>query len=91
MKKGWDKERVLAAISAEGIPCFGGSCSEIYLEKAFEQIPAPNERLATAKSLDETGLMFLVHPTLTNNDMRDTCCAVEKVLNVASCSGSSWY
>lgn len=91
IKKGWDKERLMAAISSEGIPCFSGSCSEIYLEKAFDQIPAPQERLAVAKSLGETGLMFLVHPTLTSDDMQDTCYAVEKVFNAASCSGSDGH
>ena len=85
LKKGWDRDRIIAAIKAEGIPCFSGSCSEIYLEKAFEQNSLrPIERLTVAKALGETSLMFLVHPTLGINDMKDTCNVVEKVMRVAA-------
>lgn len=77
---GWDRDRIMNAISAEGVPCFSGSCSEIYLEKAFIDAGyGPAERLPSAKELGETSLMFLVHPTLTDEDMMDTCKAVEKV------------
>lgn len=77
---GWDRDRVMNAINAEGVPCFSGSCSEVYLEKAF--IDAGYDlvlRLPVAKELGETSLMFLVHPTLTVIDMLDTCEAVKKV------------
>ncbi|AEG15303.1 Glutamine--scyllo-inositol transaminase [Desulfofundulus kuznetsovii DSM 6115] len=85
LKSGWNRDRVMAAICAEGIPCFTGSCSEIYLEKAFEKEGLrPPERLKVAKELGETSLMFLVHPTLSEKDIYDTCCAVEKVLRVAT-------
>ncbi|MFZ4856353.1 MAG: DegT/DnrJ/EryC1/StrS family aminotransferase [Desulfuromonadaceae bacterium] len=74
------RDRVMAAINAEGIPCFSGSCSEIYLEKAFVDAGyGPAERLPVAKELGETSLMFVVHPTLSAADMRDTVTAVEKV------------
>lgn len=82
LKDGWDRDRIMAAVNAEGIPCFSGSCSEIYLEKAFDGI-RPDERLPVAKELGETSLMFLVHPTLNAADMKDTCLAVEKVMSVA--------
>lgn len=81
---GWDRDRVMNAIIAEGIPCFSGSCSEIYREKAFIVAGyGPPERLPVAKELGETSLMFLVHPTLTDEDMVDTCKAVEKVFRAA--------
>lgn len=77
---GWDRDRIMNAIVAEGIPCFSGSCSEIYLEKAFVDAGyGPKERLSVAKELGETSLMFLVHPTLSETDIFDTCRAVEKV------------
>ena len=77
---GWDRDRVMNAITAEGIPCFSGSCSEIYLEKAFIDAGyGPKARWPVAKELGETSLMFLVHPTLNEADMHDTCKAVEKV------------
>jgi dTDP-4-amino-4,6-dideoxygalactose transaminase len=84
LRKGWSRDRVLAAILAEGIPCFTGSCSEIYLEKAFAPELRPAERLIVAKELGETSLMFLVHPTLSETDMHDTCRAVAKVLGAAA-------
>jgi dTDP-4-amino-4,6-dideoxygalactose transaminase len=84
LRDDWDRDRIIQAINAEGIPCFSGSCSEIYREKAFSNAGLqPVTRLETAKVLGETSLMFLVHPTLNKHDMEDTCQAVEKVMSVA--------
>jgi dTDP-4-amino-4,6-dideoxygalactose transaminase len=81
LAKGWNRDRILEAINAEGVPCYTGSCSEIYLEKAFAGAGLqPEQRLQVARELGETSLMFLVHPTLGPADMADTCRAVEKVL-----------
>ena len=85
LKFGWNRERIIIAINAEGIPCFTGSCSEIYLEKAFASAGMrPKKRLPVARELGETVMMFLVHPTLSDNDIRDTVKAVEKVMTAAS-------
>jgi len=85
LMEGWDRDRIMSAIHAEGISCFSGSCSEIYLEKAFEaEGLRPGKRLPVARELGETSLMFLVHPTLSGKVMEDTCAAVEKVMQVAS-------
>jgi len=81
----WTRDRIVEAIKAEGIPCFSGSCSEIYLENAFPPEWRPGERLAVARELGETSLMFLVHPTLTEESIRATCHAVQKVMSAASC------
>jgi len=85
LKAGWDRDRISGAITARGIPCFSGSCSEIYLEKAFD-LPGlrPERRLPVAQELGETSLMFLVHPTLGASDMLETCRAVEKVFTEAA-------
>ena len=38
-----------------GVPCFSGSCSEVYLEKAFDNTGwKPKERLSIAKELGDT-------------------------------------
>jgi dTDP-4-amino-4,6-dideoxygalactose transaminase/lipopolysaccharide/colanic/teichoic acid biosynthesis glycosyltransferase len=79
----WSRDRIMAALNAEGIPCFSGSCSEIYLEKAFPQEMRPPHRLPIAKELGETALMFMVHPNLTEADIEDVCQAVEKMMAVA--------
>src|SRR3974377_1230993 len=68
----WTRQRIIDAINAEGIPCFGGICSEIDLEKAFPESRRPQPRLPVAKQLGETALEFLVHPTLSEDDMHDT-------------------
>jgi len=74
----------MTALMAEGIPCGSGSCSEIYLEKAFEENGLrPAERLPVARELGETSLMFLVHPTLSVDDMEDVVRAMDKVMRVA--------
>ena len=83
LKAGWSRDRIMEAICSEGIPCYSGSCSEIYLEKAFEVI-RPVDRLPVAKELGGTSLMFLVHPTLGEQEMTQTCMAVEKVMAAAS-------
>ena len=84
LRDGWNRDRVIAAINAEGIPCFSGSCSEIYLENAFNAEIRPRERLRVARELGETSLMFLVHPTLSEKEMLDACSAVQKVFAIAT-------
>jgi dTDP-4-amino-4,6-dideoxygalactose transaminase len=85
LKSNWNRDRILEAVHSEGIPCFTGSCSEIYLEKAFDRDGLrPKQRLRVAKELGENALMFLVHPTLREADILDTCRAVEKVMSTAS-------
>ncbi len=84
LRENWTRQRIIDAISAEGVPCFSGSCSEIYLEKAFPESMRPQHRLPIAKQLGETALMFLVHSTLSESDMHDTADAVGKVLAAAS-------
>ena len=84
LREGWTRDKIVSAIVAEGIPCFTGSCSEIYLEKAFTSDLRPTQRLTVVRELGETSLMFLVHPTLSEIEMHDTCRAVRKVLDVAT-------
>lgn len=82
---GWNRDRVMNAITALGVPCFSGSCSEIYLEKAFVDAGyGPQERLPVAQELGETSLMFLVHPTLGLQDMERVADAVDAVMAQAS-------
>lgn len=85
LKPGWSRDRIMAAVAAQGLPCFSGSCSEIYRETAFTNAGlGPAAPLRVAQELGETSLMFLVHPTLTEDDMKWTCDAVENVLAEAS-------
>lgn len=82
---GWTRDRIIEMLTARGVPCFYGSCSEVYLEKAFDGTGyRPEKRLPAAKELGETSLMFLVHPTLTEDEMDKTCAVVDEVLHMAS-------
>lgn len=75
------RDSILNALNEKKIPCFSGSCSEIYLEKAFDNHPSrPNARLTVAKELGETSLMFLIHPTLTTNEMQTIATTTVDVL-----------
>ena len=67
------------------MPCYSGSCSEVYLEKAFDNTGfRPKERLSNAKELGETSLMFLVHPTLTKDEIQQTCDVITSVMDLAT-------
>jgi dTDP-4-amino-4,6-dideoxygalactose transaminase len=83
LREGWDRDRILTAIEAEGIPCFSGGCPEIYRERAFTSYRPPH-RLKVAQELGETSLAFLVHPTLNDGDIDDTIAAIRKVMDQAS-------
>ncbi|MDI3379588.1 DegT/DnrJ/EryC1/StrS aminotransferase family protein [Acinetobacter sp. V89_7] len=78
---GWSRDRIMQEITVLGVPCFSGSCSEVYLEHAFDYTPwRPAQRLPNARALGETSLMFLVHPTLTQDNMQQTLSAIQQVL-----------
>lgn len=81
----WTRDRIVDAIVAQGVPCYQGSCSEVYLEKAFDGTGwRPKLRLPVAKALGETSIMFLVHPTLTPNEVHQTCQVIRQVMAQAS-------
>ncbi|MEK7436908.1 MAG: DegT/DnrJ/EryC1/StrS aminotransferase family protein [Pseudomonadota bacterium] len=81
----WKMERILEALDAEGIPSSVGACSEIYLEKAFTDAGlGPKQQLPVASRLADASLMFMLHPGLAEQDMRDTCSAVAKVMRAAT-------
>lgn len=84
LREGWSREQVLNRLREVGVPCYTGSCSEIYLEKAFEGLRASQHRLPTASQLGETSLAFLVHPTLAETDMHRTANAAAEVLSEAT-------
>ncbi len=84
LRAGWSRDRIMAEIGARGIPCFSGSCSEVYLEKAFAGTGwRPTERLPVAQELSETSLMFLVHPSLESLQIDKTCEVFAEVIRAA--------
>jgi len=84
LKVGWTRDRIVEEITRQGVPCFQGSCSEVYLEKAFENTDwLPSERLCNARELGETSLMWLVHPTLSELEMKQATEVSTRVLAAA--------
>jgi len=84
LKPGWNRDQILDEINERGVPCYQGSCSEVYLERAFDGTGwRPEKRLPVAKHLGETSLMFLVHPTLTVGEVEKTAQVIIEVLERA--------
>jgi len=81
---GWSRDRIIHEIMERGVPCYQGSCSEIYLEKAFcGHESKPSAPLPNAVKLGETSIMFLVHPTLTKVEINKTCDVITSVATKA--------
>ncbi|MGH6697161.1 DegT/DnrJ/EryC1/StrS family aminotransferase [Sphingopyxis sp.] len=85
LKPGWSRDRIVAELNARNVPVMQGSCSEVYLEKAFDGTPwRPAERLPVARDLGETSLMFLTHPTMTDDEIGRHVAAIGEVLDAAA-------
>ncbi|OEF04591.1 DegT/DnrJ/EryC1/StrS family aminotransferase [Vibrio genomosp. F10] len=81
---GWTRDRIVEEVSNRGVPIYQGSCSEVYLEKAFDNTAwQPETRLRNARELGETSLMLLVHPTLKDEEIEKTCSVLRSVLSSA--------
>ena len=81
----WSRDEIVRCIQQEGIPCGSGLCCEIYLEKAIQDAGfAPVDRLPNARELGERSIMFMVHPTLSREDIEDTVATVAKVMRVVA-------
>jgi dTDP-4-amino-4,6-dideoxygalactose transaminase len=81
LKSGWNRDKIIAEINLLGVPCYSGSCSEVYLEKAFDNTCfRPKQRLNNAIQLAETSLLFLVHPTLKKDEIALTCEVLKQVM-----------
>jgi len=80
LPKNHSRKIIIDEIVQLGVPCFSGSCSEVYKERAFKKTNlAPKEALKNAKLLGENSLMFLVHPTLTVDEIDKSCQILDKV------------
>ncbi|MCK5042243.1 MAG: DegT/DnrJ/EryC1/StrS aminotransferase family protein [Sphingomonadales bacterium] len=85
LNQGWDRDRIMAELAKRGVPGLSGSCSEMYLEKAFDDTDLrPKNGFEVAKELGDTSLMFLVHPTIDQSKMKQMIGVISGVLNEAS-------
>jgi len=84
LRPGWSRDSIVQAFAEKGMPLFQGSCSEVYLEKAFENADCrPAERLPVARELGETSLMFLTHPTISDDQIDAYCDTIHSVFSEA--------
>lgn len=85
LKEGWTRNRIINELNEQGVPCYAGTCSEVYLETAFinSGFP-PRSRLPNARMLGETSLMFLVHPNITTYQLGHCMTKLATVLSAAS-------
>ena len=92
LKSDWNRARIIETLASQGIPCFEGSCSEIYKEQAFIKAGlAPEQPMPKAKKLGETSLMFLVDPTITHNNLEKMLKAIMAVFQEATLSSATAY
>ena len=81
LKSDKDRDLIMNSLNDLGIACYSGSCSEIYKEKAFDKMFSNQKpSLKVAKELGETSLMFLVHPTIHEDDIYKICDKTEKII-----------
>lgn len=84
LKSSWDRDRIIHEINRRWVPCYTGSCSEVYLEAAFNNTSyRPLQRLPGARELGDTSLMFLVHPTLRDEELDKFCAAIRELMEQA--------
>lgn len=85
LRHGWDRDRIVAECTERGAPVFQGSCSEVYLEKAFNGTDwRPRQRLPVARELGASSLMFLTHPTITDEQLECYCDVIRVVFDEAT-------
>ncbi|WP_111414432.1 DegT/DnrJ/EryC1/StrS family aminotransferase [Billgrantia lactosivorans] len=85
LRPGWNRDAVVAAIQASGGSCMHGGCSEIYLERAFDDTDfRPPSRLPVARQLGETSLMLRVDHTLAPEQLCELARIVEEVMQQAA-------
>jgi dTDP-4-amino-4,6-dideoxygalactose transaminase len=86
---GWNRDRIVEEVNSAGVPCFVGSCSEVYLEAAFSDVGRPPHRLPVANQLGNTSIMLQVHPTLTERHMVRVAETARSVMHRASLPGTA--
>lgn len=85
LASGWTRDRIVAALAERGVQVMHGTCSEVYLERAFDGKPwRPADRLPIARELGETSIAFLVHPTMTDAEVDQAISAIRQVIDMAS-------
>ena len=81
LRSGWNRDRIMSEISAQGVPCFSGSCPEIYNDKVFDGASSrPSNALPVAHELGRTSLQLLVDPSRDSTQIEQAAAAVSMVM-----------
>ncbi len=76
------RDALVHAMNQALVPCFVGSCSEIYREVVFvEGGTAPKNRFKYAKAFTERAFCFLTHHTITSEEMAEMCLRIQTTLH----------
>lgn len=62
------RDEIMARAAEAGLRLFTGSCSEVYLEEAFRDLPRPD--LPNARTMTKSSLAVETHPTLRPDLLR---------------------
>jgi dTDP-4-amino-4,6-dideoxygalactose transaminase len=83
-KELWSRDKIVDQINKEGVPASGGSCPEVYLEKAFiKKGLGPKKRLPNAMKLGKQSIALMVHPTLKKEEIEKTISVIKKIISKA--------
>jgi len=73
-RSGLSRDQLIGRMNLAGVPCYYGSCPEIYKEKLFVDAGLePEVALPVAAELGRSSLMLLVHPGLEPHHLQLTC------------------
>jgi dTDP-4-amino-4,6-dideoxygalactose transaminase len=74
--------KLIKHLNKNNINCSVGSCPEIYREKIFKKLKFyPKKRLANAKLLGETSIMFPIDPGRSMAKVKTEINSIKKILN----------
>ena len=89
-RDGWTRDRIIAEITAQGMPCMAGVCPEIHREQAFARSGLkPADSLPVAKELGQRSVLLLVHPTISSAEREAYAEVVGDVLTKAMRSSAA--
>jgi dTDP-4-amino-4,6-dideoxygalactose transaminase len=73
--KGITRNDIISKLNRMTIPCYQGTCGEVYKEKAYDM----DMNLPITKELSETSLMFLVDPSYSDKTIEEIARLVKNV------------
>lgn len=76
LKKNCTRDDIISQINNLGIPCFQGTCGEVYKEKAYSY----DLQLPVTKQLTQNSIMLLVDPSYTLDTIKQISLLIKNIL-----------